>query len=172
MKTTICVCEMCNTQFEKPTNEYNRSIKLQRPFFCSLKCSGKAIVIKSNFGGKSNKIPPTNKMVANPFKYYLRNCRRRKWEYNLDLEYIENLWKEQNGKCAYTNIPLVLHYHSSRYHTQKYDIRSTASIDRIDNSKGYIKGNVQFISTAINLMKQTLTHEQTIDFLKLIKETT
>lgn len=46
----------------------------------------------------------------------------------------------------------------------------TASLDRIDSSKGYEIGNVQFISTAINYMKNTMSHEDTLKLCKIIAE--
>lgn len=101
----------------------------------------------------------------NPFKYYYRNCKRRKYEFNLTLEYLEELWKEQNGICPYTKIKLNLNCHAH----QNKDFRYNASLDRIDSSKGYIKGNVQFISTAINYMKQSMSDEQCKEFLIQIR---
>ena len=43
-----------------------------------------------------------------------------------------------------------------------------ASLDRIDSSKGYVIGNVQFVSTPINLMKSTMSDLETKQYLKLI----
>ena len=163
MKTKECTCK-CGKVFEKPINEYNRSFKFNRPLYCSRKCAARNNV--KNFKDKANRIPPINNIKANPFLYYLRNCKRRDFDFNLDSEYLNSLWLKQGGICPYSGVKLLLNNHSKR----NVDIRYTASLDRIDSNLGYIKGNVQFISMSINYMKHTMSHSDIIDFLNTISK--
>lgn len=57
-------------------------------------------------------------------------------------------------------------------HNKDIPVASRASLDRIDSTKGYIIGNVQFISTPINYLKNTMTDLETKQYLKLISQYT
>ena len=162
MKVVECICPKCNKQFFKPKNEYDRRIKLNRKVFCGRSCAGTYNL--RNFADKVNKNPPKNFREKNPFLYYFRNCKARDFMIDIDVEYLKSLWEKQKGICPYTGLELKLNCHQFRHKDKRY----VASLDRIDPNKGYIKGNVQFISLAINLMKNTMSHEETIEFLQII----
>ena len=77
---------------------------------------------------------------------------------------LKQQWEKQKGKCIYSGIDLELSKHNK---IVKNPITS-ASLDRIDSSKGYIKGNIQFVSRSINYMKGEMNHKETIHLCKLI----
>lgn len=88
---------------------------------------------------------------------YLNRVKARaekaKFEFNLDVDYIVALLKKQGHKCSLSGIKIEVR---KLWHG---DITQTASLDRIDNTKGYIKGNVQWVHKDINNMKYTFTQD-------------
>ncbi len=150
-----CVCKNCGIIFEKPLTEIRRSEKFNRPHFCSRTCTGKHNI--KNFGDRkinydiskhsNNRIDGYTK-----FKYHYRNILKRNQEVDITIEDLKNQWDKQQGFCVFSGIKLTL---SSYTKIEKNPIY-TASLDRIDSSKGYIKGNIRWVSRAINWMKNNM----------------
>jgi hypothetical protein len=79
-------------------------------------------------------------------------------EISITKEYAWNLFLEQNKKCALSGLNLILSTKTN----------GTASLDRIDSSKGYIYGNVQWVHKHVNYMKNKFSQEYFIEMCKLI----
>lgn len=92
----------------------------------------------------------------------------RNIEWNLSDEYLAELLDKQNVKCALSGIDLCISNYSIG--SKRGRLETTISLDRIDSSKGYIEGNVQWVHKSINIMKSTLTQEQFIEFCRLVTE--
>jgi hypothetical protein len=86
--------------------------------------------------------------------------RRSKIEVKIDIIYAWELFLKQDRKCALSG--------ENIYFPKVTKESGTASLDRIDSSKGYIKGNVQWVHKHINLMKNRLTQERFIEMCKLV----
>lgn len=91
---------------------------------------------------------------------------RRKIAKKIDIT-IEDIWHlflEQNKKCALSGVELFLPKNGTREECK----RANASLDRIDSSLGYVKGNIQWVTKNINIMKNTLNQEEFIDICKSV----
>lgn len=82
-------------------------------------------------------------------------------EYDLDKSFLESLMTEY---CPVLGLKLI--YYSKTGQTEQ----NSASLDRIDNNKGYIKGNVRFISWRANSLKNDATIEELEKILAYMKE--
>lgn len=178
-------CKKCHSNYRKnrykenPEREKISNFNYRQNNYVNSNCCvcNKDIVrYRTNVGeGKNNyckeclKFSRRYKNIS-PVSYYIRSSKRRsknnKFKFNLKEKYLEKLFIKQGGKCKVTNIPIELH----GCYTKKGTLATTASLDRIDNSKGYIKGNVRFVSLGVNYMKNRRSDEELFELLSLIKE--
>lgn len=87
----------------------------------------------------------------------------RQLEFSVDIEYVANLLRIQEDRCAYTGLPIQ----SGGGETEQ-----TASLDRIDSSKGYVEGNVQCVHKNINKMKGSLSEDRFVKLCGLVYNNT
>jgi len=85
------------------------------------------------------------------------NAQKRKLEFNVSIEFLNDLLEKQNFKCAISGLPIKIEMGRTNKIT-------TASLDRVDNTKPYTEDNVQFLHKHVNYMKWT--HKQDY-FIKL-----
>ena len=160
--TTTLICEKCGKEFNRKTLEHNRSLKKKQRIFCSRKCSA------------SEHLPPAVRYkdpetVA--FKFMLTKARKNAKQcerkvLDLTLEDLKEVWSKQEHKCIYSGIELTL---PIQYKSVWNDPIYTASLDRIDSSKGYIRGNIQFTSIILNKAKGDMSHERMLEFCNTMK---
>lgn len=92
------------------------------------------------------------------------DAKERGIEFNVDIEYLWNLFINQNRRCALSGVELYF----KNYGYKKYNEEQTASIDRIDSQIGYIEGNVQWVHKQINFMKQVLSQQEFVKWCNLV----
>ena len=94
-------------------------------------------------------------------KNVIKNSKKKNQKYDLDIEYLRQVWAEQNGVCPFTKQKLQLRTHNyANISNRVYQ----ASLDRIDSTKGYVKGNVRFVSLMFNYAKNIFSDEDVIEF--------
>lgn len=92
---------------------------------------------------------------------YLTRLKYRNKLVQISMQDLVEQWKKQEGRCIYTNMPLSLVYKDTCWN------KSTASIDRIDSTKGYMKDNIQWVHKRINTMKSDMTESEFLNFCAL-----
>ena len=142
----LVVCTKCgiSTRWIQP----NELMTSSHCFMC-MKCAQKE-------RGKRERIDNggTEHLSINKYNKWKRNAEIRKHSFEVSIEYLTNLYISQNGKCAITGDPIP--------ELEK------ASIDRIDSSKGYVEGNIQFVTTQANLSKHIMSMSELYEFCKKV----
>lgn len=147
----ILICTMCESEMEVPNNsgkkfcheclpEHTRQKAMK--FYKQNKENGKLLEYR-----KTSAIRRKKEYRTNPQKKLLISARSRASNQKMDF----NLKKEDiyvPDVCPILKTPF------------KMNTYYTASIDRVDNEKGYVKGNVQVLSHKANAMKNSATNKE------------
>lgn len=72
------------------------------------------------------------------------------------------LWNEQEGRCAVTGVSMT------HVQGQGHRIMTNVTVDRIDNDKGYMEGNIRLVCKAVNLMKSMMTDRELVEWSALV----
>lgn len=180
MSTKTVLCAHCHVEFNMQTKEFNRHNKMGWKYkFCSSDCriahqriNGKESVerLQSWVHSDENRQHLKNNGGWNPgnsgYIEFLRRIRNRKksQECDLTIQQLKELWENQKGICPYTGWQLELPKHRTSRSPR------VASLDRIDSSKGYVLGNVQYVSMMANFAKNNFTIEEMAEFCDAIKK--
>lgn len=149
-----CLCDCGNN---KTIILSSCSIRNKKPKSCG--CS------KNPIGKMHYKYSGYEDMPGKFFYRIKQNAKARNIEFRITKKQIWDLFKQQNSKCALSGIDLCFGV-NSKFKEKK--IECTASLDRIDNTKGYLKDNIQWIHKDINIMKLTHSQEYLIKICKMV----
>lgn len=83
---------------------------------------------------------------------------RRDRDFTITIEYIWDLFLDQNRTCALTGLIL------------QFGKNQTASLDRINSEEGYVPGNVQWVHKDVNKMKNVFAQGHFIYMCRLVAE--
>lgn len=84
------------------------------------------------------------------------SAQKRNLEFSINIKYAWEIFESQNKKCALSGEILLF------AKSPKKLIEQTASLDRIDSSKGYVEGNVQWVHKMINRIKSDIDNNDFI----------
>lgn len=117
-----------------------------RNFKCA-KCAA-----KERGAAQAERNGKVGELTLTRFTKLQRSAERRNIEFSVSLEYLSNLYESQNHICAITG--------------RCINSINEASLDRIDSSKGYIEGNVQWVTSQANISKHIMTMEELYQFCR------
>lgn len=81
---------------------------------------------------------------------------------DIDASFLEELLQKQEGKCYWFGVPLNVEKHNNN------DFFNP-SVDRLDNSKGYVKDNIVLSSRMANYARNNLTVEEFKKHIEVLK---
>ncbi len=94
---------------------------------------------------------------------------KRNLELTITIKEIWELFLKQDRRCAISGVFITLHPSGAEIRKNK-DLH-TASLDRIDNTKGYIKNNIQWIHKDLQQLTMKINNdEELFDWIKKIYE--
>ena len=183
MVDVVCENPDCKKEFKRYIGEYNRRIRLGKKQYCSLHCYAKHdgvnnlrfVTADDDKKNRENikKHAGNRRDGYSPFRYFVkvlknenRSEKRILGQNELDVVYLKQLWEAQKGKCPITGWDLELPFGAVGWKTKLGAKR--ASLDRIDNTKGYEKGNVRFVSYMANIARNEMSDKELIDFCKAV----
>ena len=173
------ICRECKREFFKEKREYDRRVRIGKAeFYCSISCKSKAQIRLTPPKTTATSIERIKKHCANkrdqytPFRWFVLRAQYRSkkkgWSCNLTTLYLKLLWEDQKGICPFTGWKLILPNNTQK--AWENNKAENASLDRIDNSKGYVEGNVRYVSIMANLARQSFSDKEVLDFCKAVTE--
>lgn len=168
------ICVGCGKGFQRLQGQHNYNIRRgQKAIQCSRGC-------------RSRQEPQTSKRKRtctgepyikehSPFRLFIHKAkgnssRRRKLAFDITPGYLKEIFDIQNGICPLSGWALRIPASSQKWEKGYAYSIDNASLDRIDNSKGYIKGNVRFVALITNFARNQFTDEEVIKFGRAVVE--
>ena len=134
------VCSSCD--IDKPVSEFKKRITYKDGYSNKCKKCEYEICTESRKAYKVN----------NWAKHLFLDARHHsKYDFDIDEQFISELYEKQNGRCYWFNVKL------EPSNIAKYPWQP--SLDRLDREKGYTKDNVVLACYSANIGRNTCTDE-------------
>lgn len=124
--------------------------------------------IPTNTNNREGKPQKHTKKFGDIHQSYLcvlrSRAKNKNLEFNITGKYLWSLFIRQNKKCALSGLDISF----PPAWGAKSKTQITASLDRVDSAKGYVKGNLQWVHKTINSMKMDMTDQEFIKLCKMV----
>jgi len=150
----VKICSHCRK--EKPYSEFHAKTKSSDGHSSWCKGCRKYYSDETYPKKKIKDIERLSKSPDNFLKHWLcdkKKNARHPIDDDITLDYLMGLWKEQKGLCALSQQPMT-------HIKGKGRVYENVSVDRIDSSIHYRRGNLQLVRYIFNLWKGKLSSEE------------
>lgn len=109
-------------------------------------------------------------LVSGTLMTYLRSkATQRKLCFDVTAQELWDLYEKQGRACALSGVPLEI---STTINSQNNIDRThmNASLDRIDNTKGYTLDNVQWVHKTVNAMRRQYSVDEYVRWCQQVAE--
>ncbi len=114
--------------------------------------------------GKVTKYPEELRYLVSAIRMRLTDAKQRAANagtpFNLTTDFLLQLWDAQEGRCAVSKLPLSLEKGTPH----------VLSLDQVKAGLGYVEGNVQWLSWAVNRAKGDLTMPEFLGMCSAVVE--
>jgi hypothetical protein len=148
---------------------------------CECKCEcGECVVVRGRYLRAGHKLScgclrHTNNKNHHAWKGYgeisrsdwndiQRGAKGRVIPFDLTIEQAWELFVAQNRRCVLSGVPIKFSTRNRRYENNEH----TASLDRVDSTKGYTLDNVQWVHKIVQTMKWQSSQNEFIGWCRLI----
>jgi hypothetical protein len=108
---------------------------------------------------RQTKLSSPRRFLTDAVAHLRRSSRKKEIPFDIDLDYIDEIWKQQNGRCAISGVML----------TYKRKDLFGVRIYVVEESKGYVKGNILLVSDGVKRMKRDMSDEEVRGFVEEVK---
>lgn len=134
----------------KSSKWYHKNLEHARAYQREWQRNNKQILTEEQEANKRKYMFERLSTIEGHCKDLTAKLKKRHTEVNVTWEFLVDLWNTQEGMCAITGKPMDLIKGNGRK-------LNSPSLDRIDNHKGYVMGNVRWVCDVVNMMKGTMT---------------
>ena len=144
----LCLCDCGNEKILSSSR-----LRLKQQISCGC-------VLKQKQGKKHHLFKGYEEISQSVFNKIREKAIERNLCFDITIKELYHQFIIQNKLCAISGVPI-------KFKLNHKD-EQTASLDRIDSSKGYSKDNIQWVHKKVNTMKWNINQNQFIEWCKII----
>lgn len=137
------------------SQEILRKLKLGRRKTCGITGCKYFHSIRALNGRKAN-FTGHKEIYGSRWAAWRIGAEKRDLQFTVTPQYAWRIYLKQKRRCALTGVEIDF--------GNSYSKLLSASLDRKDSTKGYIKGNIQWVHKIVNLMKRSMSDEEFIEW--------